>query len=291
MDKKDDKKICDKEFLTIKEFSEFVGISVHMLRHYDKKGVFLPSKRGVDFNNKYRYYSPTQITSVKMVRVLADIRVPLKTIRELAQDRTPEKLLKLLKKYTDIMDDEIHLLQDAYSVIKTYVNMLYEGVSATESDIIVSEMPEKKILLGGLNDYNDTVGFVREFTRFCSASHEPKLNKSYPIGGFWESMSAYLDEPSQPARFFSLDPAGYEQKESGQYLIGYTRGYYGQVNDLPKRMVDYANKNGIEFTGPVYNTYLFDEISIGDPEQYLLQVAASVKETRRVPSLRMRSLY
>jgi len=30
----------------------------------------------------------------------------------------------------------------------------------------------------------------------------------------------------------------------------------------------------------VYNIYLFDEVSVADSEQYLLQVSASVRETR-----------
>jgi effector-binding domain-containing protein len=73
---------------------------------------------------------------------------------------------------------------------------------------------------------------------------------------------------------------------AGLYLIGYTRGYYGQTNDLPKRMASFARKNGLLFNGSVFNTYLFDEMSIIDTEQYLLQVSALVKETRRVPSRR-----
>jgi effector-binding domain-containing protein len=99
-------------------------------------------------------------------------------------------------------------------------------------------------------------------------------------------MNVFLNEPSQPTRFFSLDPNGKEKQPKGLYLTGYTRGYYGQTNDLPKRMAAFAKKNRLVFTGPVYNIYLFDEMSITDMNQYLLQVSASVKETRRVPSRR-----
>jgi effector-binding domain-containing protein len=53
-------------------------------------------------------------------------------------------------------------------------------------------------------------------------------------------------------------------------------------------MAAFAKKNGLLFTGPVYNAYLFDEISLVDPERYLLQISASVTETRRVPSRRPR---
>jgi DNA-binding transcriptional MerR regulator len=279
------------EFLSIKEFAEFAGMTIPALRHYDKTGVFLPAKHGIEFENKYRYYSPLQITIVKMIRVLVEIGVPLTTIKELAQDRSPEKILKLLSKNRDIVADEMRFLDDVYSVINTFMELLNEGISVTETEITVAEMPEKRIILGGVTDFTGENGFIGEFTRFCKEPHTSKLNTSYPVGGYWESMAAWLDEPARPMRFFSLDPKGHERKDAGLYLIGYTRGYYGQTNDLPERMTAFAKKNGLVFTGAVYNLYLFDEMSVVEPTQYLLQVSASVMETRRVPSRRPHRFY
>jgi hypothetical protein len=96
-------------------------------------------------------------------------------------------------------------------------------------------------------------------------------------------MDLFLRDSSLPTRFFSYDPNGKDRIEGGLYLTGYTRGYYGQTNGLPGRMADYADQNGLMFNGPVYNTYLFDELSVAAPDQYLLQVSASVSEARRDP--------
>jgi len=122
--------------------------------------------------------------------------------------------------------------------------------------------------------------FYREFNRFCHSLKEPRLNLAYPIGGFFESMGAFLDHPPKPTRFFSLDPNGRDVKAAGLYLVGYTRGYYGETNDLPERMAAYAEENGITFTGSVYNIYLFNEVSVNDPKQYLLQTSAEVSKTQ-----------
>jgi len=274
------------DYVTIKDFSELVGITPDALRYYDRRGVFFPSKRGVEFENKYRFYSPMQITTINMIRVLTEIGVPLETIRDFEDDRTPDKLMKLLSKNKDILSDKLRFLQDSYSLTSTYIELLNSGICATEDEVYASEMPEKQIILGDVTDFEGSSDFYGEFARFCSAEHEPKLNISYPIGGYWGSMDAFLHEPSRPIRFFSLDPRGYQRKDAGLYLIGYTRGYYGQTNDLPERMAAFAKKNGLVFSGPVYNIYLFDELSVADPEQYLLQACAAVKETRRVPSRR-----
>jgi len=159
--------------------------------------------------------------------------------------------------------------------------LLNEGISATETEISLATMPERRIIMGGVNDFGGSESFYSELTRFYCSEHEPKLNLSHPVGGYFNSMDEYVNAPSQPTRFFSIDTKGNEQKAEGLYLVGYTRCYYCQGSDLPSRMVAFAKKNGLVFNGPVYNIYPFDEISVTDPDQYLLQVSASVKETRR----------
>jgi DNA-binding transcriptional MerR regulator len=276
--------IFNKNYLTIKEFAELVGISPASLRHYDNADIFKPAKRGQEFSNNYRYYSPMQLKTVNVIRVLTEIGVPIETIKELALDRTPEKLLKLFRKNGDMLTEELRYLHEAHSIIGIFTDLLYEAISVSEHDITVSEMPQKRIIMGNTNNYYGTVGFIREFARFCTDVHEPKLNLSHPIGGYYENMTEFMSEPSLPTRFFSLDPKGNEIKKAGLYLIGYTRGYYGQTNDLPERMKAFAEKNGLAFSGSVYSIYLTDEVSVTNSEEYLLQVTVPVTETLRTPS-------
>jgi hypothetical protein len=46
---------------------------------------------------------------------------------------------------------------------------------------------------------------------------------SFPVGGYFEDMDAFMKKPSQPTRFFSIAPKGTDLKPAGLYLIGYTR--------------------------------------------------------------------
>jgi DNA-binding transcriptional MerR regulator len=270
-------------YLSIGDFARIVGITPASLRVYDNKGIFVPAKRGRGFDNDYRYYSPMQITTVKMIRVLTKIGVSLEEIKELATDRTPEKLIKLLRRQKEKLAGEIRFLREAHSVIAMVLDLITEGLLADETEIFVRELPETRIILGEPCEYKEGEQFFGAFARFCAARHTPELNLSYPIGGCFDSIDAFLSDPSRPTRFFSHDPGGNEVMAEGLYLTGYTRGYYGQTNDISRRMADYAEKNGLTFTGPVYNTYLLDELSIKDPQQYLLQVSASVSEARRDP--------
>jgi DNA-binding transcriptional MerR regulator len=272
--------------LSTKEFAELVGMTIATLRFYDKKGLLLPAKRGVEFENNYRYYAAPQIITAKLVRVLTEIGVPLDTIKDLAQSRTPEKVLKVLSTNRDKVADEIRFLQDVLAVVSTFIDLIHEGIDITETDITLKELPEKRIILGDENHFTEPGVFMGEFIRFLKSVHEPGLNASFPVGAYWPDMKSFAQDPVSPTRFFSLDPKGNECRAAGLYLTGYSRGYYGHINDLTGRMKNFAQKNGLRFTGKVYGTYVFDEISIVDPEQYLLQVCAAVTETRRVPSRR-----
>ncbi|MDR2572375.1 MAG: hypothetical protein LBD23_19050 [Oscillospiraceae bacterium] len=62
--------------------------------------------------------------------------------------------------------------------------MLTHGISADEDEMIVAELPEMRISLGGENDFTDSYKFFREFIRFCQTLHKPRLNQAYPIGGY-----------------------------------------------------------------------------------------------------------
>jgi DNA-binding transcriptional MerR regulator len=147
------------EYLSIGEFARIVGITPHSLRKYDNKGIFSPAARGNSLENDYRYYAPMQITTVKMIRVLTKIGVPLNTIREMTRSRTPEKLIKLLRKQKEDLAGEIRFLREAHSVIATFLSFMTEGLLVDESEIFVREGPERQIVLGEANEYEYGEGF------------------------------------------------------------------------------------------------------------------------------------
>jgi hypothetical protein len=176
----------------------------------------------------------------------------------------------------------LRALNNSFSVVKLYSEFLAEGMCANESELSVREVPEKHYVLGDINDYSDYDGYFEEYLRFCCSETDPPFNPLFPVGGFFDTMNDFINEPSHPTRFFSTDPNGYDIKAKGFYLIGYNRGNYGETGDLPERMMEYADMHGLTFSGPVFNIFLFDELSYGNPENYLLQASVSVKGAKHI---------
>ena len=287
-----------KELLTIKEFSKLSGIEQTTLRYWDDIGLFSPTKR--DPENNYRYYSPQQIIAVNFITVLSELNVPLKTISEMENERTPEGIIRLIEQQQRLLDMEMRKLRERYSIIHTrhelinYGRILNKGFKTVDGIRMVCDAPgeegelvdtskiavlrrdAKSFILGPRNHWKPGEPFYEYFMNFCNMAEELRMNLSFPIGGYHDDMESFLRAPGEPDYFFSIDPTGNRRREAGRYLVGFTRGYYGQFGDLADRMNDHATENGLTLHGPVYTMYLLDEICIKDPDQYLAQICVAV---------------
>jgi len=289
-----------KKLLTIKEFSHFSGIEQTTLRYWDEIELFSPIKR--DPENNYRYYIPEQIITVKFISVLSSLNFPLKTISGVSDTRTPESIVRIIEEKEKELDMEMKRLRECYSIIHARLELIRygirlakgykavdgvrldnwndddEGVDIDENKISVLKRLEKSYILGELNEYAEGEEWYDPFMRFCHSAPEHRINLHYPIGGYHENMDHYLKEPGRPSRFFSLDPTGNRKRTAGDYLIGFKRGYYGDMGDLPERMSKYARDNKLTIHGPVYVLYLYDEVCMKNPSEYLAQISIAVKK-------------
>ena len=259
--------------LSIKEFSEFTGVHQSTLRYYDKIGLLPPAERG---ENDYRYYTPLQRTTLNFIRVLISLSVPIAEIRDLVNEREPENVIDLLRRQEAILDQKLHELRTAYSILHVYHKNIRNGLMGDAGDVRLEELGGMQYILGPVNDFRDRDDFFEPYKHFCNAADELKINLNYPVGGYHEDMNAFLNRPNQPERFFSIDPTGTRTRKAGQYLVGYSRGYYGHFGNLPQKMTAYSEEHALFLKRPVYVEYLLNEICIKEPEQLLSRISVCV---------------
>jgi len=263
--------------LTIKDFASFAGVTQSTLRYYDEIDLLPAAARG---ENNYRYYTPFQLITLNFINVLVDLGIPLSAIKEMDKSRTPEKVIDLLSRQEAKLDYRLYELRAAYSIIHTYRNNIQDGLLAHEDDIHVREFDEARLILGRMNDFEDQETFYSEFIKFCNSASEYRINLRYPVGGYHPDMQSFLDAPGWPVRFFSLDPMGNSVRRRGKYLVGYTKGYYGQLSSLAEKMEAYAKEHKLSFHGPVFVVYLHDEVSVINPDTYLARVMVAVSDKK-----------
>jgi len=264
-----------KPLMSIKEFSEMSSVEQSTLRYWDEIGLFCPAQRG-DCNS-YRYYSPDQLITINFIKVLSSLNIPLKVILEISKNRTPENILHLMEQQERILDAELNRLHRAYSTIHTLREHIKPGLNLPDiNHISVQALEAMPITLGPPNQPWEGESFYEAFASYCRYAKKNWVNLNTPIGGYYESLDYFLQFPSVPTCFFSVDPLGQEQRPAGDYLVGYTRGYYGQMGDAPQRLADFAARQKLKATGPVYVTYLRDEISTQEPSEYFAQISVEI---------------
>ena len=265
----------------IKEFSALSGVSTATLRYWDEIGIFSPIKRD-PFNN-YRYYSIEQVLALNFVTTLSELGISLKTISELRKNRDPQALLQLLEARERELDMELRALRLRSSIIHSRQELIRTGLRIDETQISIKQFDEKSLKIWPRNEYEPGDTFVDPLSSFISSSGEHYVDLSFPVGGCWDNMQAFIDNPSKPNNFFSIDPVGTDKQKAGEYMVGYTRGYYAEMGSLPARLNNYAKENGLTTIGPLYTIYLYEEISTHDKAQYLAQSYVAVKRSRRKP--------
>ena len=266
------------DYLSIQEFSKLSNVESSTLRYWDEIGVFCPMKRHPE--NNYRYYSVAQLPTLNFVTVLSELEIPLKTIAELRLERDPDKLLSLLEKQEIQMDMEMRRLRQRYSIIHARRELINMGMKSDPDSISVMSLDARAMYLWPRNSYNEGDTFIDPLAAFVSQAAQYNINLSFPVGGYYDDMESFASAPGCPHHFNSLDPTGTFVRKAGDYLVGFSQGYYGDLCGLPDRLISYANENSLNIAGPVYEIYLYEEISTKDSSQYLAQCSIAISKRR-----------
>jgi len=265
--------------LSIQEFSKVSNIESSTLRYWDEIELFSPLMRNPE--NNYRHYSTAQLLALNFVTTLSTLDIPLKTIADLREERDPENFLELLEKLEKSMDMEMRDLRQRYSIIHARRELIKMGMKVDESSISIAPLEARAMILWPRNVYKEGDTFLEPLTAHIHDTGEHHINLSFPVGGRHDNMETFIKAPGCPDNFISIDPIGTYTRKAGDYLVGYARGYYGELGDLPERMDAYAKENSLSITGPVYTLYLHEEICTVDPSQYLAKCCVAVGKKRR----------
>jgi len=252
--------------VSIKEFAEFVGLKQSILRYYDEIGLFKPAIRG---ENNYRYYVLPQIQTIKLIETLRSLNIPLKTIEEIMNKRTPDSMMGLFSEYEIKLNKDLRDLQENLALIHTLRTQIQIGQPQNINELSIRFYDGARISLGPLTDFRPGESYHRVFSNYYRVARRLRVNLSYPIGGYYDTLQEFLDSPTRPKRFFSLDPNGFDMKSPGNYLSGYSKGNYGEIDDLPQRIASYIKEKNLKAIGPVYHTYPLSEVSLQNPDDYV----------------------
>jgi len=261
--------------LSIGEFSKITRIPRSKLIYYDDLGLFPSAYRG---ENNYRYYTLNQIILASFINDMASFGVSLKELLPLVQNRTPEIMLEVLEKSIKEHHERALQLKETQSVMEVLVDLMKQGLAVADKDFEIIDAKPYRLIIGSENVYQDAPTFYPAWMTFINSAKKAGLNIKFPIGGIFNDLDRFIADPNMPSRFYFVNPRGKNLVEGGKWLAGYVRGFYGVTGDLVTRLLEFAEENKLKLTGPVYNTFLLDEMSLVDPDQYMMRATIKIEE-------------
>ena len=262
---------------SIQEFARFSRTTTETLRHYDRIGLLKPKIRK---ENGYRYYSPAQLTLVNVIRTFQDLGLTLDEISVLVDKRDAENLYSTFESQMQKISDRVNEFQQTQHLLMTIYNNYNRGLEVDESSLTIERLDAEPIILGSLNDYSDGQDDYDALNVYYNEIHEkyPALNLNYPVWGVFSKERIITGDWRWPDRYYIYHPSGEQIRPEGLYAIGYSRGGYGESDEVYRRLLNFIEQEGYEVAGGSYEEYLLNELFIPDDRQYLIRLNIQVSK-------------
>lgn len=259
--------------LSISEFSKATGIKRANLIYYDQIGLLVPDYR---FDNNYRRYSRKQADYAFLITSLRFIGISIEEIKEYAINRTPQKMLELFTMQEKRIQQEIDTLRKIKNMMKLQSDITKESMNIDTSEISVVEKQAEPIFLGQMIEKGKSEDEAT--IEFYEITFKHGFETGYPFGAIIDQSSLLSNHINKAKQFYLKLPSSRKDfKPAGRYLIGYTKGGYGESEDLYKRLLHYIDEHDLKICGDAYEEYPLNEMSTINPEEYLIKLEIRIE--------------
>ena len=259
-------------YFTIGEISKLSNVSLKTLRYYDEIGILKP--KYVNKENKYRYYSIEQLTTIDLIKLFKSTGMSLELIKQILSSQTnlefmvenirnqsklvEEKMKELsaIKEYLDYLDKEISQNIE-YGLNKVFIK--YNEKRRYLNYDVISHSPQELDL--NLRDVMlDLDKNIKEFTGTLGATVSyKKLKEEDNI--IYKGFKVFVNE-DKDTRYL----------EEGEYV---TIIYEGGPRDsiiYYRKLLDYINENNTEVVGDFNETWIIGKMDENLEEKSLIKL-------------------
>lgn len=259
-------------YFTIGEISKLSNVSLKTLRYYDEIGILKP--KYVNKENKYRYYSIEQLTTIDLIKLFRSTGMSLELIKKILNSQTnlefmvenirnqskivEEKMKELsaIKEYLDYLDKEISQNIE-YGLNKVFIK--YNEKRSYLNYDVISHSPQELDL--NLRDVMlDLDKNIKEFTGTLGATVSyKKLKEEDNI--IYKGFKVFINEDKDTIYL-----------EEGEYV---TIIYEGGPSDsiiYYRMLLDYINENNIEVVGDFNETWIIGKMDENLEEKSLIKL-------------------
>lgn len=272
----------EKTMLKIGVFSKMMQLTVKTLRHYEQKGLLLPSE--VDKWTGYRYYSIEQMQRLNTIRHLQRLGFTLDEIKELCEEDEQSPSIEQLKEKIEETEHQIKMLTERRNQLHQMVNT--QKRIKTMEKFSIESLPEiivasHRTTISGYNALGtlcvETIGPEMQrlgckcsYPGYCfTIDHNKEYNASNIDIEYCEQVEEMTTE-SEIIKFKRLEavPKALCMKHIGPY-----ERFYESFTEA----FAYIEEHGYKIAGQIRTSYIDGVWNREDPEQWLSLIQIPIK--------------
>ena len=265
------------EYMTTGEFAKAMGVSKDTLFHYDEIGLFCPEKVA---DNGYRFYSMYQMEIFDTIRMLRDLGMSLKDIKQMLEHRSPGRVMDIFKEREAQIDREIEKLKAMKQWLTRRRQKIEDAEKTDFSQVEIREFPERYYLYGYVADGSEKA-IYRKTSELISEFKRSGMRSDYDV--------AYIqyEENVQHKNFMDYDntilllderpTTGQPQiLPGGKYLVAYHVGHWQYIGQAYERLLQYKKVYHLKTENIYIERYVVDNFIAKDFDHYVNEIAVRI---------------
>lgn len=267
----------------IGEFSKLTNLTVRAIHHYETIGLLVP--KSVDEFTGYRYYSTEQLETVNRIRILQNIGLPLKVIKEVLYSDTPNILNTYYEIRTSEIEEEINNLKIKQKLVNEYAKRKKEGINMEKYNVELKKVSSRKVM-----SIRKNISNFNEESKLWDELYAELIKQNVEMTTPPKGMSLYHDKEYKDSdidiEVQSEIIGNYKDTEevkffdTPEFMMASVvfNGSYDQMPEISQAIGFWIEANGYELSGPMINIPHVSPAQEENPDKWITEAGYIVKK-------------
>lgn len=273
-----------KSMLKIGEFAKITGVSIYMLRNYDKVGLLVPSQ--VDDQTGYRYYDESQILIANQIQVFKSLGFGLKEIMILqAELDSKEKLTAFLKDKVEEKKKQQEEISNQIEKMQKAIEEIEESPTNHALEVNIKNFPSRNVvsLREDITTFAEEGRLLEKLLNLCREKQIriAETEYAFAITHELDLIHHRIDTEVQ----FVVDKVYKVSKEikscnvpECQVAAIAFQGEYMQIGEIKAYMEGWIKENGYRLVDVPFTTYYRSPGNEVSPEQFITELCFPISK-------------
>lgn len=270
--------------LKIGDFSSLSGISIHMLRNYDKIGLLKPER--VDSTNNYRLYGEKQIVRANHIQVLKSLGFGLNEISAILMDDTLDDRIKAF------LESKIREKKESLSITERQIAQMQQALHELDTQngctlsVSVKRLPARMVvsLRDVIREFSEEGLLWERLNRVCRTNEVRLADVQYCMA---MTHSVDFERKCIDTEVFrvveqigpNIEGLKFSEMPETDAAVVAFQGIYSRIGDINRYIYHWIVENGYRISGKAFNVYYISPGNEPNPENFVTEICYPIKNS------------